>query len=112
MSPTTMIPENRPRRVILRLRVNEFEGDGRSWEQHTDAIKAYLVWAGRTVSEYEGAHDTRQHFAHAEPFQAPELNQTTFHVVLDMEQHMLNEPDFDTLPHELYRVCRDKEGSL
>ena len=107
-----MIPENRPRRVILRLRVNEFEGDGRSWEQHTDAIKAYLVWAGRTVSEYEGAHDTRQHFAHAEPFQAPELNQTTFHVVLDMEQHMLNEPDFDTLPHELYRVCRDKEGSL
>ena len=112
MSPTTTNPENRPKRVILRLRVNEFEGDGRSWEQHIDAIKAYLIWAGRTASEYEGGHETRQHFAHVEPFQAPELNQTTFHVVLDMEQHMLNEPDFDTLPHEIYRVRRDKEGSL
>ena len=86
ISPTTTIPENRPRRVILRLRVNEFEGEGRTWEQHVDAIKAYLVWAERTASEYEGAYETRQHFAHVEPFQAPELNQTTFHVVLDMEQ--------------------------
>ena len=74
MSPTTTIPENRPKRVTLTLRVNEFEDEGRSWEQHIDAIKAYLVLAGRTASEYEGAYETRPHFAHVEPFQAREVN--------------------------------------
>ena len=62
-----------PKRVILRLRANEFEGEGRSWEQHVDAIKAYLVWAGRPTSEYEGDYEKRKHFAHVEPFQALEL---------------------------------------
>lgn len=74
-----------PKRVILRLRVNEFEGEGRSWEQHVDAIKAYLTWAGRSTSEYEGEYETRKHFAHVESFQAPELKQTIFHVILDIE---------------------------
>ena len=64
------------------------------------------------MSEYEGEYEMRKHFAHVEPFQAPELNQTTFHVVLDIEQHLLNEPNFDTLPHEIYRMRRDKEGNL
>jgi hypothetical protein len=104
--------ENRPKRVILRLRVNEFEGEGRSWEQYVDAILAYLAWAGRTRSEYEGSYETRKHFAHVEPFQDPELRQTTFHVVLDMEQYMVIDPNFDTLPHEIYRVRRDKKGNL
>jgi hypothetical protein len=92
--------------------VNEFEGEGRSWEQHVDAIKAYLVWAGRLTSEYEGEYEERKHFAHVEPFQAPELKQKTFHIVLDIEQHLLEEPNFDNLPHEIYRVRRDKEGNL
>ena len=26
------------KRVILRLRVDDFEGEGRDWEQHVDAI--------------------------------------------------------------------------
>ncbi len=38
-------PGTTPKRVILRLRVSEFEGDGRSWEQYVDAIDTYLVWA-------------------------------------------------------------------
>lgn len=113
MKPILACSENRPKRVILRLRVNEFEGEGHSWEQHVDAIQAYLTWAGRPTSEYdEGPYEARKHFAHVEPFQDPELQQTTFHVVLDMEQDMLNEPDFDTVPHEIYRVRRDKEGKL
>lgn len=101
-----------PKRVILRLRVNEFEREGHSWEEHVDAIKAYLVWAGRSASEYEGDFQKRKHFAHVEPFQAPELNQTTFHVIIDMEQESLESPNLDDVPHEIYRVRRDKEGNL
>lgn len=111
-SSASVCSDRQPKRVILRLQVNEFEGNGRNWEQHVDAIKTYLVWAGRPMSEYEGEYEMRKHFAHVEPFQAPELNQTTFHVVLDIEQHLLNEPNFDTLPHEIYRMRRDKEGNL
>ena len=88
--------------------MNEFEGEGRSWQQHVDAITAYLAWAGRPTSEYE----ERRHFAHVEPFQAPELKQTTFHIVLDINQHLVAEPSFDNIPHEVYRVRRDIDGKL
>jgi hypothetical protein len=114
IKPSPAPSENQPKRVILRLRVNEFEGEDRSWEQDVDAIQAYLTWAGRPKSEYDedASYKTRKHYAHVEPFQAPELQQTTFHVVLDMEQDMLDDPDFDTVPHEIYRVRRDKEENL
>lgn len=105
--PAVARPGKEPRRVILRLRVNEFEGEGCGWEQFVDAIETYLVWAGRPKKEYRGDYQTRTHFAHVEPFQAPELNQTTFHVVLDVEQHSLAEVNFDLLPHEIYRVRRN-----
>jgi|SRR5450432_272611 len=106
----TLTPK--PKRVILRLRVNEFEGEGRRWEQHVDAIKAYLIWAGRQASECEGPFKKRKHFAHVEPFQQPELKQTSFHVVLDMEQHLLESPNLNNVPHEVYRVRRNQEGNL
>jgi len=84
-STTSTAPEastdNQPKRVILRPRVNEFEGEGRSWEQCVDAVDSYLLWAGHPLSQYESG----KHFAHVEPFQAPELNQAIFHVVLDIE---------------------------
>jgi hypothetical protein len=103
----------KPKRVILRLRVNEFDEDGHSWEEHVDAIKAYLIWAGRLASEYEGPFEMRKHFAHVEPFQPYDLPQpTTFHVILDIEQHSLENPNFDDVPHEIYRVRRNKEGNL
>ncbi len=54
----------------------------------------------------------RKHFAHVEPFQAPELKQTAFHVVLDIEHHSLDKPNIDAAPHEIYRVRRDEEGNL
>src|SRR6266487_6141151 len=99
---TTTSSQQQPKRVILRLHVDEFEGEGQSWQQHVDAITAYLAWAGRSPSEYEEG----KHFAHVEPFQAPELRQTTFHVVLDIDQHLVTEPNLNDIPHEVYRVRR------
>lgn len=112
VSHVTICPEKAPKRVILRLRVNDFEGEGRSWEQYIDAIKAYLIWAGRPTNEYEGDYQTRRHFAHVEPFQDPEVGQTTFHVVLDIEQHTIKAANFNLLPHEVYRVRRSRSGDL
>ena len=51
------------------------------------------MWAGRLNTEYEGEYETKKHFAHVEPFRTPELNQITFHVVLDMEQRKLSKPN-------------------
>ena len=103
----------KPKRVILRLRVNEFDEDGHSWEEHVDAIKAYLIWAGHLASEYEGPFETSKHFAHVEPFQPHDLPQpTSFHVILDMEQHSLKDPNLNGVPHEIYRVRRNQEGNL
>lgn len=104
--------DKKPKRIILRLRVDEFEGEDRSWQQHVDAIRAYLIWAGRPIGEHEGPYETRKHYAHVEPFQAPELKQKTFHVILDMEQDMLGNPNFDDVHHEVYRVRRDQAGNL
>ena len=95
----TACPEQIPKRVILRLRVQEFEGEGRSWDQYVDATETYLIWAGRSPREFDGDYRTGRHFAHVEPFQDPELNQTTFHVVLDIEQHSRREASLEHVPH-------------
>lgn len=99
------------RRVILRLRVNEFDGNGRGWEDHIDAIQAYFKWVG-----LQDEHATNGYFAHVEPFQGTELQQKTFHVVLDIQpdiqQQMLDHVNFDSIPHEVYRVRRKFDGEL
>lgn len=100
-----------PKRIILRLRVDEFEGAGRSWEQYCDAIAAYLDWAGRPKEEFK-VDNSGKHYAHVEPFQAVGVPQTTFHVVLDMEQSLLSMPNLDDVPHEVYQVRRDKMDKL
>lgn len=105
-------PGTLPKRVILRLRVNEFEGKGHSWEDHVDAIQAYFRWAGLAMSEFEGEHATKQYFAHVEPFQALEVKQKTFHVILNIQQQPLDEVNFDIIPHEVYRVRRNLDGDL
>ena len=105
-------PGTLPRRVILRLRVNEFEGKGHSWEDHVDAIQAYFRWAGLPMSEVEGEHATKEYFAHVEPFQAHEVKQRTFHVILDIQQQPLDEVNFDIIPHEVYLVRRKLDGDL
>jgi hypothetical protein len=98
--------EHQPKRVILRLRVNEFTG--RDPSEYTDAIKAYLAFAGRPTDDSE----FRKHHSHIQPFQAPEVNQISFHITMDMEQDTANPPNIQELPHEIYRVRRNKEGKL
>jgi hypothetical protein len=86
--------------------VNEF--DGRGPEEFTYAIRAYLKSAGRPVEEI----DQHKHFSHIEPFQAPELKQTSFHIVLDIDKDLVENPNFETLLHEVYRVRRGVDGNL
>jgi hypothetical protein len=50
--------------------------------------------------------------AHIEPFQDPEITQTSFHIILDMERHMLEDPNLQNLPHEIYRIRHDDQGIL
>ncbi|KAJ9641103.1 hypothetical protein H2199_005771 [Coniosporium tulheliwenetii] len=103
---TSTSHEREPKRVILRLRTNEFEG--RDSSEYNDPIKAYLAFAGRSTNELE----ENKHYAHIEPFQAPELQQTVFHITLDIEKDSLDNPNFQTLPHEIYRVRRDIHGKF
>lgn len=95
-----------PKRVVLRLRVNEFDSYGP--EEFTYAMRAFLKYAGHPVEEI----DQHKHFSHIEPFQAPELKQTSFHIVLDIDKDLVKNPDFETLPHEVYRVRRGGDGNL
>ncbi|KAH8696921.1 hypothetical protein GQ44DRAFT_718686 [Phaeosphaeriaceae sp. PMI808] len=46
------------------------------------------------------------HFAHIE------LRQIRFHITLDMEQDLIENPDFGKLLYEVYRVHRDSEGKF
>lgn len=46
------------------------------------------------------------------PSRPPEVKPTIYRIVLDMEQHMPDEANFDALPHEIYRVRRNKRENL
>lgn len=104
--PTFASFPKHPKRVILRLRVNEF--DGRNPTEFDRAIMAYLASAGRPVDELT----QRIHHSHIEPLQPPEMKQRSFHIVLDIEKDMLSDPEFETVEHEVHRVHRAKNGTL
>ncbi len=104
--PTSTSLEHQPKRVILRLRVNDF--GGRDSSEYNEAIEAYIAFAGHYVNELE----EDKHYAHIEPYQAPELQQRSFHIILDIEKDLLDSPNVQKLPHEIYRVRRDKQGKL
>lgn len=99
-----IIPDRSPKRVVLRLKVSDFEG--RSSSEYDDAIKAYLLFAGRPANKDE----VQRHYAHIEPFQAPELQQISFHIIIDLEKHSLVDGEFRNLPHEIYRVRRFQDS--
>lgn len=40
-----------PTRIILRLLVQDFDGNGFSWLHYPTAIKAYLNWANRPLAD-------------------------------------------------------------
>ncbi|KAK0112473.1 hypothetical protein ONS96_001710 [Cadophora gregata f. sp. sojae] len=68
----------------------------------------YLFFANRPTDEYEA----EKHYAHIEPFQSPELRQTSFHIILDIEKDMLHDGGFKNLPHEIYRIRRNEQDTL
>lgn len=98
--------EGSPKRIILRLRVNEF--DSSSPTDFDRVVIAYLESAGRRPEELA----ERLHQSHVEPFQAPEMNQKSFHIILDQDKDMLIDPDLETVEHEVYRVRRAQNDSL
>ncbi|KAL5334670.1 hypothetical protein BJX70DRAFT_351118 [Aspergillus crustosus] len=94
-----------PKRIILRLRVQDFESSHPS--ELNCAIIAYLHSAGRSSDELaEGKLRS-----HIEPFQAPELKQKTFHIILDLDKNQLTNPDLGSVEHEVHRVRRANDGS-
>ncbi|KAF4634918.1 hypothetical protein G7Y89_g3176 [Cudoniella acicularis] len=97
-----------PKRVILRLLVDEFKSESLSLPEFDGAIEKYLAFARRPTSENaEG-----KHYAHVEPFQESGYKQKFFHVILDIDKDAVSNPAFDWLEHQIYRVCRDEEGTL
>ncbi|KAM0326758.1 hypothetical protein ACHAQA_006631 [Verticillium albo-atrum] len=110
--PPRSVTDNKPspKRVILRLDVDDFSEENSN--EYNDAILAYLQFAGRLEAELI----ENRHYAHIEPFQDYLTIRGTvpkrFHITLDMEQDMVRNPEFDTIPHELYRVRRDANGKL
>ncbi|MCJ1381359.1 hypothetical protein MMC17_004469 [Xylographa soralifera] len=103
---TSTTLERQPKRVILRLRVNDFEDCNSS--EYNNAIKTYLAYAKRPTSELE----ENRHYAHIEPFQHYELQQTSFHIILDINKDSLAQPNMQSLPHEVYHIRRNEQGNL
>ncbi|KAL2751828.1 hypothetical protein ACRALDRAFT_1078288 [Sodiomyces alcalophilus JCM 7366] len=99
------ITDGQPKRVILRLRYNDFEDDDNS---HMEAVKVYLAAAGRKADEYN------RYVSHVEPRQdyMEGDSRASFHVILDIEKDAIRKPDIDKLPHEIYRIRRQNEDAL
>jgi hypothetical protein len=59
---TSATSKSQPKRVILRLRVNQFKG--RDTFEYDNAIKTYLIFAERPTSELT----VNKHYAYIKPF--------------------------------------------
>ncbi|KAF1991054.1 hypothetical protein K402DRAFT_417127 [Aulographum hederae CBS 113979] len=104
----TETADETPKRVILRLRVNELSERG--FSDHHAAIDAYLAFAGRPPFK---EFDYNKHHVYIEPFQDEELNQTSLHIVLDFfYPDLVTDPHDKAIQHELYRVRRDGDGNF
>lgn len=97
-----------PTRIILRLYVKDFEGNGFSWFDHTTAIETYLKWADRSLDDWK----QKKHNVFVEHFQDPEVNQRSFHVLIDLYSLSFHVEDMDTVQHEIYRIRRLGDGTL
>ncbi|CAI4218986.1 unnamed protein product [Parascedosporium putredinis] len=78
-----MAAEHPPKRVILRLRCNEFDDTVASYNEAT-----FPSWGDRLAK-----HDPC----------------ASFYIILDMNAAAIKEPDLERLPHEMYRVRRQKD---
>lgn len=68
----------------------------------------YIAFAEHYINELK----EDKHYAHIKPYQASELQQRSFHIILDIEKDLLNSPNIQKLPHEIYHVCCDKQSKL
>ncbi|KAI9790026.1 MAG: hypothetical protein M1816_005640 [Peltula sp. TS41687] len=102
-----MASGRKPKRVILRLRVVELDRYS-YYNECINAIKAYLNFVGYSPDEI----DKHRHHAHIETFWGQELGQKYFNIILDMDKILIDAPDFNTLPHEIYRVYRNEQQGV
>ena len=84
-------------RVILLL----FQSD----RSNEDIIRAFLRQSNIPESQYENG----EHFAHLDPDRTSDSKSS--HIVLDMHSALIEDPNFDTLPHEIYKA-KDVDGNL
>ena len=92
----------RPKRVILRIRLNIFSTDPTN-SDFSNIISTFLTFQGRLSDEKE----KQKHYVHIEPLQDPEVQQASFHMVIDMEALAVPDALLSNMPHEFYRVARD-----
>ena len=70
-----------------------------------DIVKAFLRQTNRPESQYEN----NEHFIHLDPDRTTDLKWS--HIVLDMHSGLIQDPELDTLPHEIYKA-NTIDGSL
>lgn len=100
-------PERQPNRVILRLRVQDFDGKY-SWFSYPTAVEKYLSWAGRSVTDYK----ERKHNVYVEVYGDPEVHQRHFHIIIDLYSLSFDVQDFNEVHHEIFLMRRNEEGEL
>jgi hypothetical protein len=90
--------------------VKDFDSGDFSWFNYPSAVEAYLKWSNRPIEDYRRA---KKHNIFVEQFQAPELKQKNFHVILDLNCRSYKVENMDSVHHEVYEVRRDgKNGQL
>lgn len=106
-SPVPLV-DDQPKRVILRLRYGDFDEDDDG--SHTEAIETCFAAIGSKVEE---CNPKGRHVAHVEPRQQyiEGHPQASFHVTLDMEKDAIENPNMAELPHEIYSIRRQDDGT-
>lgn len=96
-----------PIRIILRVHVKDFDGNGFSWFDYPTAIETYLEWADRSLDDWR----QKKHNVFVEPFQDPEVKQKIFHVIIDLYSLSFHVEDMTTVRHEVYEIKRLDDGT-
>ena len=93
---------SQPKRIILRIRLNNFDAEPTDTD-YSNIVSTFLTFDDRSVNKEERA----KHYIHIEPLQEPEIQQTSFHIVLDIESSAFPSALLSEIPHEFYRVTRN-----
>jgi hypothetical protein len=67
------------------------------------------MWSNRLIEDWRA----KKHNTFVEPFQAPELRQKKFHVILDLNSQSYEVRNMECVHHVVYEIRRDsKNGQL